>query len=96
MDSLAALKPINTKNTAEEEQVIEEFFERPSEGSSGGTWGKSFKIALFLTFLFLVLSNSFTDMIMGYIPGVGGNVIATTAIKCVLFLIIAVLLVRYE
>lgn len=103
MDKLSDLPVADTEPTPQETQVMEKYFGdgTDSENSEKETpkkvlgWGATIKLAGLGAILFLLLANSWVDMIFDKIPYCGENALTVLGVKALVFMILFVVLNRY-
>lgn len=99
MDRLADL-PSNesAQLSSQESETMQKYFggapeDKPKDKKA--SWTDTMKLALYTSFLFILLANPWVDSLMCVIPYCSENPIISLAVKTMLFMILFVVLNRY-
>jgi hypothetical protein len=87
------LKP-DTQMNEKEVDVMNRFFSQPtSPPPPSSTLGSKLKMTAYITILFVLLSNGFTDGLLQGLPYIGGrSAMSMMAIKAIIFFVMMVII----
>jgi hypothetical protein len=99
MDKLSDLPTEETEMTPQETEVMDNVFgsgDSPKKKDSKPSgWLATLKLAGIASLLFMVLANSWIDVILCRLPYCGENQLTITMIKTVIFMILFIVMYRY-
>lgn len=87
----------NSKPTPQELSLLQKYFDSTSASSQSGTKTgniSTFQLVLYATFIFMVLSNSWIDIILKAIPYMESPV-ALLLLKCIIFAAVFTLVYKF-
>ena len=101
MDKLSDVPVNETAHTPQETNVMKKYFaDADTSSSDSGTnaktsWSSTLKLALYVTILFLLLSNPITDAVFCKVPYCGEGVFTLLGVKAVAFLVLFVAMYKF-